>query len=248
MKLLKSKKTITLIIALLTVIFSLTAFLTVIASPVGHADAATTVSAPTLNIVQYNCAVAFNWTVGQGGDELYYAGMNGQYFTSIGSATYSEIAFPSALNTKSCDPTKKYWKSYSTSTNTFSDSRSSYTQIDHGDHIQTTFARDCRYTIKGNFKHWQWGVGTNLPTDYGNNSMLKWAHGGKNKNIVKATVAYKGYIGDFQIKIPVLGYQWAGITIGPYEFQMRTGPKYLYFRAVSGGIVGSAVSFAFAVV
>lgn len=247
MKLLKSKKTITWFIAILTVFISLTAFLTIIAYPSKHANAATDIGAPTVDIVTYNCAVAFNWKVGKGGDELYSAGMNGKYFSSVGSATYADIAFPTT-GYRNCSPTYKYWKSYSASTQTFSSESSTLAAIDFGDHIQTTFDRNCRYTVKDQFKNWQVGPSSHLATDYGKDSMLKWAHGGKNKATIKATVSYDGMIADFQVTVPLLGYHYSKISLGSYQFEMRTGPKYLYLKTLNSGVFSSRVWFAFAVV
>lgn len=193
---------------------------------------------PTLYVETFNTAVVYNWKVGQGGDKLYLKNYNLTYDTY--DVVYREIVFARKYYGKNCDPYYFEAKSYSTTTNLYSDTITLEKQVTEDGTVRYGF--DSNYSVNMYFD----AMVNYVPTSFDQNGFI-WNHGGSNGRIIKATIMYNDYISDIEVKIPLLGYKTSQAILNGVKFELRTGPNRCSIRTTKSDLSRTGLKFAFAV-
>ncbi len=203
-----------------------------------------TIAPPNVEYRQaYNMVVKYDWTVGAGGDKLEMS-RNFNYFESNG-VRYIVYQFPNNLGSKNCDPEYFRGRSCLTSTNEYSE----VTSLEHlvkisDSRYETRYGYDCKYIPVGRFEKAQIVPENKIPTSY-NVEKFYWYHTGGTGQTIKATIEYDGVLGDISLKIPLLGYKTASVTIDGITFALRTGPKKCSLKVDRSDLPAWKLNFAF---
>ncbi|MBR2967459.1 MAG: hypothetical protein IKC35_01615 [Clostridia bacterium] len=197
------------------------------------------------NVSVYNTAVVYHWDTNGYGTELALSNSNSVYYL-MGTTTYKDIVFPSFVNSTECVPNFKYAKSYSSTSNNYSD----YTTIaweyleNNGEYISVNYYHDCELKVKGRFDAIHF-VGSTVPTEYDQSSFV-WEHGLAWNKWIYGTVTYNGEVSDIEVKVPLVGYKTTTVTVGGVSFSLRTGPNKVSIKANSTANINT-FNFAFGV-
>ena len=210
------------------------------------ANRSTSVDAPTViwDNSQYNMIVRYDWRVGRGGDDLYKSS-NWQYYLSVGDVLHRTYEFPDR-ETAYCAPDYFIYKSYSTPTDTFSDTTSLEHEIDMGTYVKVVYGYDCRYTAVGVFPYWKYSQENSIATSYDQTDHI-WDHNSSNGHYIKATIEYQGVLSDIEVKIPWIGYRTSQVTINGVTFYLRTGPNRCSIKAGQSNVPANQVKFMFGI-
>lgn len=204
----------------------------------------TTPGRPTVDYVQYNTMVTYNWNAGVNADRL---AIGRVYFDLLETSNYFDVTpAQNIYGTKVCDPSDHRAMSYSTPLDLYSEETTLEHIVGMGDYSVVRYGYDCKYAPTGEFPT-SWAVGTTIPTSYDQNLFIA-SHNGNVGNVIRATICYqKTYIADIEVKIPLLGYKTSSVTLNGVKFDLRTGPFKVSIRASQSGISVADVKFMYAV-
>ncbi len=199
---------------------------------------------PTVDPKCYNVAVKYVWDVGYGGNELEYT-YNYTDYIKTGLTHFENIFFPNGPDTKNCDDLRYFrFRSYNTYTGLYSeDTTLESTKYEPG---TVRYGRNCKYKLVSRFQYNRFSPDKNLPTDFDQEYCI-WEHKSGFNHTIKATIAYNGYISDFDLWIPWIGYSTTSISLGNTEFELRSGPWKCSLRAKQSNIKGVEVQFGFGI-
>lgn len=189
-------------------------------------------------------AVKYIWDVGTGGTDLEYT-TNYVDYIKVGATHFENIFFPNSPNTKNCDDRRYYqFRSYNENTGLHSD----YITLECSDYELGTirYGRDCKYNLVERFQYNQFSPDKALPTEFDQDKCI-WNHNSGFNHTIKATISYNGYISDFDLWIPWIGYSTTSISLGNTDFELRSGPWKCSLRAKANNVKAIDVKFGFGI-
>lgn len=203
-------------------------------SPNVKAVSATAPERPDVTMTYYNTMVAYKWDAGYNGDQL---AMYRYQYNLIGSDSYFEYAVAKdTYGSTECDPRYYAAKSYNNSTGLYSSETSLEHGVDMGDYTQVRYGYDCKIAATGEFPTAHYPTGTTVPTEYDKSYFIA-SHNADWRDYIKGTICYQGiYLSDIQVRVPLLGYETASVTLNGVTFTLRTGPNKVSIKASHNGI------------
>ena len=205
---------------------------------------------PTLYVdnSSYNFIVEYKWEAPLGSElEISYNG--GTSFIKTGSQTYTEYSYPyNYLNTDMAKPDVTAARSY----NLLTGYATGATTTEHNEEGESDIFQHTVYGWRTKYKAVNGLSRTqitdqDIPTKYDQNLFI-WNHNGSKGDTIVASVKYKNYIADLEVKIPgSLTTKTDDVMLGDYKFQIRTGHKRCSIRVNKAGMKAYDVIFVFGV-